>query len=168
MTAQNSRVLVSLVLGMAIGLLALIGAVLGGSADEDRASDQGTPRFADTADFVRAAALDRRGSDSVAIVVVIEPGFHINANPASMDNLIPTTLNMETPAPLHVTYPKAVRFKPKFSDDVLDVYEGTVTIIAQFAPGELARRERLVGTVTAQACTDEICLPPADLDLPER
>lgn len=34
-------------------------------------------------------------------------------------------------------------------------------------PGELVRRGRLFGTF-AQACTDQICLPPADLDLPER
>lgn len=85
-----------------------------------------------------------------------------------MDNLIPTKLNITNLTPLHVLYPAPVRFRPKFSNDVLDVYEGTIRIIAEFPPGDLAREAHLAGSLTAQACTEEICLPPADLELPDR
>src|SRR5206468_13045363 len=59
-------------------------------------------------------------------------GFHINANPASFDYLIPTTLNVTDQTPLRVIYPQPVSFRPKFDDQVLDVYEGTVRITAEF------------------------------------
>lgn len=125
--------------------------------------------FASSADHVRIADVDAvSGDDDEAIVtVVIDPGYHINANPASLDYLIPTTLSVTNRTPLRVVYPRPVRFKPKFTDQVLNVYEGTVRIIAEFSQGSLGDH-RLFGTVTAQACTEEICLPPADLPLPNR
>jgi uncharacterized protein len=127
-------------------------------------------RPGDTAAHVRVVSVqrDNREPDKVAVTVDIDRGFHINANPASYDYLIPTTLNATNHTPLRVIYPSPVRFKPKFADEALDVYEGTVRIIAEFPPGALTRKPYLFGTVTAQACTDEICLPPADLPLPHR
>lgn len=123
-----------------------------------------------TAHHVRIAAVERTGGDQDRIVVTVEidPGFHINANPASLDYLIPTTLNVTDQAPLRVIYPEPVRFKSKFADEALDVYEGTIRIIAEFPQGGLARTRYLFGAVTAQACTEVICLPPADLVLPQQ
>jgi hypothetical protein len=148
------------------------GAALGDAAAQPAASKPESPirRFEDTADHVRIVAVDREnGSDDRAVVVVmIDPGYHINANPASMPYLIPTTLNVTTPTALRVLYPEAVRFKPKFLDDMLDVYDGTIRVIAEFPSGLLAHEGRVLGTLTAQACTDVICLPPADLELPDR
>lgn len=137
----------------------------GGPAGSPTASSTGNARFADTADHVHIKAVDRvvGDTDRVVVAVEIDAGFHINANPASFDYLVPTTLNLTGQAPLRVIYPPAVRFKPKFADDVLEVYEGAVRIAAEFPRGSLARIPYLTGTVTAQACTDEICLPPADL-----
>jgi len=125
-------------------------------------------RFQDTADHVRIAAVDRvtGGDDRAIVVVVIERGYHINANPASMEYLIPTTLNVTSERPVRVIYPEPVRFKPKFTEDALDVYEGTIRIVAEFPAGSLSRERPLVGTLTAQACTEQYCLPPAEIALP--
>lgn len=130
----------------------------------------GNYRPGDTADHVRVKTVNRDSGDEDRIVVTVEidPGFHINANPASLNYLIPTTLNVTNQTPLRIVYPQVVRFKPKFADDVLDVYEGTVRITAEFPPGSFTDIPYLFGTVTAQACTDEICLPPADLSLPQK
>jgi hypothetical protein len=125
-------------------------------------------RFPDTADHVRIAAVDRvsGGEDEAIVVVVIERGYHINANPASMEYLVPTALNVTSEKPLRVIYPDPIRFKPKFTKDILDVYEGTIRIIAEFPKGSLSRERPLIGTLTAQACTEDYCLPPAEIALP--
>jgi hypothetical protein len=145
-------------------------------------ADNGTPastlgltgskdhHFANTADHVRIAAVDlvSRDEDRVIVVVVIDPGFHINSNPASFDYLIPTTLTMTNQTPVRVIYPEAVSFKPKFADQAINVYEGRIQIVAALRKGTFVREKYLFGTLIAQACTDEICLPPASLPLPRK
>jgi hypothetical protein len=42
----------------------------------------------------------------------------------------------------------------------------TATIVAAFARGSLDDAGPLVATVTAQACDEHICLPPADISAP--
>ena len=118
---------------------------------------------------MRIAGVDTVGGngDEVIVTVVIDPEFHINANPASLDYLIPTTLNVTSEAPLRVIYPRPLSFKLKFADRPIDVYQGRIQIIAVF-PASPGRGPHLFGTLTVQACTDIICLPPADLPLPAR
>ena len=102
-------------------------------------------------------------ASQIAITLRIDDGFHINANPASLAYLIPTTVTFVGVSPFRIAYPIPVRFKPKFSDEPLEVYEGTVVITASFMKGALDGTPAFRATVTAQACTDQICLPPADL-----
>jgi hypothetical protein len=125
--------------------------------------------FAGSADHVHvvAAARDSADTDELMVTLRIDPGFHVNANPASYENLIPTSLMFTGIKPLRVHYPQATRFKPKFLNEVLDVYQGTVAIAAYFPKGTFRGLAPLGATVTAQACTDVICLPPADLPVPE-
>jgi hypothetical protein len=142
---------------------AIILGVLGLSA----AHASGAPLGGGTADHVRIAAVDHANDqDKIIVTVIIDPGYHINANPASLDYLIPTTLNVTNQTPLRVIYPEPVRFKPKFADDMLDVYQGMIRITAEFPRRSFVRTPQVFGTITAQACTDVICLPPADLTLP--
>lgn len=124
-------------------------------------------RLEDTSDFVHIIKVERLSvANRVAITLRIDGGFHINANPASLPYLIPTSLSFAGVTPYRIDYPPSVRFKPKFSDEPLDVYEGTVTITASFAKGALdGGAPAFHATVTAQACTDQICLPPADLSV---
>ncbi len=119
----------------------------------------------ETADHVHAAAMLKADADGEEIVVTlrVDDGYHINANPASLDYLIPTSLAFDRLKPSKVEYPKAVRFKSAFAPDGLDVYEGKVALIAQFARGALSGQKNIQGTVTAQACDAQICLPPSNL-----
>jgi len=57
---------------------------------------QGCYHLGDTAHHLRITRVQRSSGDQDRIVVTVEidPGFHINANPASFDYLIPTTLNV--------------------------------------------------------------------------
>jgi hypothetical protein len=154
-------------------LMAIAGttALLGDAVPQPTSSTPQVPirHFDDTADHVRIIAVTgaNSGNDDRAVVVItIDPGYHINANPTSLGYLISTTLNVTRPTPLRVIYPDVVRFKPKFSEDVLDVYEGTIHIIAEFPKGTLLGEGPLFGTLTAQACTEKFCLPPAEIALP--
>ena len=124
-------------------------------------------RFADSSDFVRIVGVARL-ADSAVVTLRVDPGYHINANPASEPYLIPTTLTFNGIAPARVLYPSPVRFKPVFSDEPLDVYEGIVSIGASFPTGALEHGPALHGSVTVQACNDRICFPPADLAFAER
>ncbi|HVB16782.1 MAG TPA: protein-disulfide reductase DsbD domain-containing protein [Stellaceae bacterium] len=118
-----------------------------------------------TADHVHAAAQRMDHGDTILITLEIDPGYHVNANPASEEYLIPTNVVFAGPKPDRVGYPPAIRFKPEFSPKPINVYDGNVVITASFAPGILDRSAPLAIMITAQACTDNICLPPADIPL---
>lgn len=123
----------------------------------------------DTADHVHVIAsslLLAKDGYRLVVTLEIDRGFHINANPASDEDLIPTVLRLRGITPRRVIYPKPVPFKPGFSAEALAVYEGTVQIAAELSR-DAADHSPLSGTVTAQACTDQICLPPAEVPLPD-
>lgn len=123
------------------------------------------PELGSTADHVHVTGVrspdDRR--DTLLITLRIDPGFHVNANPATSDNLIPTSVAFVGMVPERIVYPPSIRFKTRFADDVLDVYEGSVVIAATFSSGALDQANGLDFTVTAQACTEEVCLPPDEI-----
>jgi hypothetical protein len=82
---------------------------------------------------------------------------------SSAEYLIPTNVAFAGIEPERISYPPPVAFKPQFTDDPINVYEGTVVIAASFAQVTLDREPAPKVTVTVQACTDQICLPPAEL-----
>ncbi len=127
--------------------------------------DRTGPALGGTADHLQVATVrgSGRGSNTLLTTLRIDPGYHVNANPASFDNLIPTSVAFMGLVPERIAYPPPIRFKPRFVEDVLDVYEGTVVITATFSAGALDRTHGLSLTVTAQACTAEICLPPDEI-----
>ena len=125
-------------------------------------------------------ALDRTayppGSTArLAAVLAIERGWHVNAHEPTFEWLIPTELELETPAGLPATevrYPEAEHKTFTFAEDQpLAVYEGTVTIVAALPvpAGTAAGSHPLSAAVRYQACDDRSCLPPvtatATLDL---
>ncbi|HUF21276.1 MAG TPA: protein-disulfide reductase DsbD domain-containing protein [Burkholderiales bacterium] len=118
-----------------------------------------------TADHVRVSAATQAATndDRVIVIVIVDKGYHINANPASFDYLIPTSVRFERPQPSKVRYPEPVRFNAEFAPDGLDVYEGTVQVVAAFPKGALPRSDAIRGVVKVQACDDRICLPLLEL-----
>ena len=120
-----------------------------------------------TADRVHASAVIRPRSDSDEIVVTlsIDSGYHINANPASLDYLIPTSLSFDHLSPNRIQYPKPHTYSPSFSDRVLNVYDGVVSISATFPKASFEKLLPVHGAVTAQACDSRVCLPPATISI---
>ena len=101
--------------------------------------------------------------DELRVTVVIDPGYHVNANPATFDYLIPTTLSVEGVPDLRIEYPAATFFKPQFAPDGLKVYEGRIALIGSAPKGTLVQRSSTTAALRVQACNDETCLPPATL-----
>jgi uncharacterized protein YyaL (SSP411 family) len=122
----------------------------------------------DSAAYVKATA---RGAshpdhDEIFVTLSIEPSYHVNANPASADYLIPTVLAVPSVPDAKITYPTGQVFKPKFSPEGISVYEGSVAIKAELPKGKLASAASEPLLIEVQACTEEICLPPATLTVP--
>jgi len=101
--------------------------------------------------------------DEIVTILKIDEGWHVNANPASFDYLIPTSVSFEGLSATRLVYPRAVRIKPKFAPDGLDVYEGTTKVVTVLPKGALAGIGSVRGTVMVQACSNEVCLPPATI-----
>jgi hypothetical protein len=130
---------------------------------------EATPETAlDSAAHVKAAAhgASQSDRDEIVVTLTIDPGYHVNANPASADYLIPTAVTIPSAPGAMVTYPPGQIFKPKFSPEGISVYEGTVTITAELPKGSLVAAASKPLQVEVQACTDRICLPPATLAVP--
>ncbi|HEY8241481.1 MAG TPA: protein-disulfide reductase DsbD domain-containing protein, partial [Kiritimatiellia bacterium] len=101
-------------------------------------------------------------TNEVEVRLVIEKGWHVNANKPSMDNLIATAVSADGVAKLK--YPKPV--KKKVGPDTLDVYEGDVVIRGEVASKGASAPLKI--SVTFQPCDDTRCLKPetVTLDVP--
>jgi uncharacterized protein YyaL (SSP411 family) len=120
-----------------------------------------------TADHVgaTASAISVPDEDEVLVTIKVDDKFHINANPASFDFLIPTTVEFKGIKPKRLDYPKPVRFTAEFVREGLDAYECSVAVVARFPKGSLSENRWIEGAVTVQACTNRICLPPSTLPI---
>jgi len=125
-------------------------------ADDARPADcAGLPQGACSADQVQTQ-LQRAGSDWV-LQLRIAPGFHINANPASMPHLIATTVLLDGRPLPGVRYPPHQTFRPAFAPQGIAVWEGQVRLalpaLTPAQQGTLALR--------LQACNATTCLAPS-------
>ena len=125
--------------------------------------------------IVSATAEVNRQETGIYAVVLranIAAGWHVNANPASQDNLIPTTLAVTDNAPVevvNVTYPKAKSVRLGFSDAAVNVYEGPFTIslrLRQKHDVVLEKGVPMTLRLTYQPCNDTECLLPETLEIP--
>jgi uncharacterized protein YyaL (SSP411 family) len=122
----------------------------------------------DSAAHVKATAhgASLADHDEVIVTLTIDPGYHINANPASADYLIPTAVTIADVSNDRIAYPPGQIFKPKFTPEGISVYERSVTISAELPKGGLASVANAPLRIEVQACTDQLCLPPATLSVP--
>ena len=168
---------------IAIAAFTLIGTNSGnapGSAQSERAnSDPQSPvartGLADSSDKVRLnlaeggkALIGETGE--IVLTLDIEPGWHVNANPASMEFLIPTVAKSSAGGQsldIPTEYPRGRVSDIVLGDTALEVYDDGASI--RLLPDEkqttaLKEAGRLDMTVRVQACSDEgVCLAPADL-----
>jgi hypothetical protein len=121
--------------------------------------------------YVSLEPVPRGRTFEIAVVAEIMQGFHINANKVLDDYLIPTTLTVEPPKGLRVaetSYPQGSLQKFEFSEKMLNVYDGTVTLrmkVVAAADAPLGAAS-LPLTLRYQACNDKACLPPVRLNVP--
>jgi hypothetical protein len=111
-------------------------------------------------DVVSARA--RRGGPAASgwipfeVMLTIREGWHVNANPASLEFLVPTRLEGEV---REVRYPKGSKLKLGFSPQALSVWSGSVRLTGETKEGAQSLR------LTYQACDDTRCLPPVTREL---
>lgn len=120
---------------------------------------------------VAPVRLARGGSTDGVVRVVVAPGFHVNANPATHSYLIPTALSVrsETEAGVSVrapVYPEGVTHKFAFDPTPLRVYEGATDIkLPLKASQDAAAGERAIPLrLRVQPCDDAVCHPPRTLE----
>jgi uncharacterized protein len=119
----------------------------------------------DSAAHIKAVAHHKsaNGGDIIVVTLTIDPGYHVNANPASTDYLIPTKVTVAGLENAKTTYPPAQSFKPKFSSEAISVYEGLVPIEIEVPAGSLATVRQSPVNIEVQACNLEVCLAPATI-----
>ncbi len=114
-----------------------------------------------------AVEVPRGGEVALEITVYIEPGWHINAAGVDQEPLIPTTLAFEAPAHIAVGEPRfpepdyeelpwAGRTLALYTDRVV------VTVPVRASPDATPGEAALRGVLRYQACSGDVCLPPAE------
>jgi DsbC/DsbD-like thiol-disulfide interchange protein len=111
-------------------------------------------------DGTAARGASTRGS----IVLSLPAGVHVNSIRPNSEYAIPTTITLSAPGAKtsRVMYPRGKNKKFSFSNDSINVYDGTVrfnfilTVPANFSGNTV----RVNATVRYQACTDEVCYAP--------
>ncbi len=140
----------------------------------DSPSGPVTERGPDSSDYVTWSIEDQPETFSpgetraLRLRLQLEPGWHVMANPASMEFLIPTELNFPDSRAATVTdteYPEGESLEVAALDTSVRVYKDTVDIPFTLAIDEEAEsgRHRITGTLRIQACDDSVCLAPATL-----
>src|SRR5712691_5698502 len=125
-------------------------------------------------DVVRAAAsptdITAGGLGKVDVHLLVQPGYHINANPPTYSYLKATELEIAPSEGISVgpiSYPKPLDKKFPFAEKPLAIYEGETELKAILkADGSAAKGERSASaTLRVQACDDQVCYPPGTLNL---
>lgn len=111
-----------------------------------------------------------RGGRARATVVLSMPGgVHVNSNRPDSEYAIATTVKASGRGVRvgPVSYPRGRNRKFQFSENSINVYDGTVrfgfdvTVPAGYTGKSIAVKV----TVRYQACTDEVCYPPKNKTL---
>jgi thioredoxin:protein disulfide reductase len=106
----------------------------------------------------------------LAVVIDVGEHWHINANPANVEGLIPTTLTLPSPPAIvidRIVYPKGASTKVTWADEAVALYTGHAIIFAEghvnadATPGPL----KIEGSLRYQACNDSICLAPKNVPI---
>src|SRR5690349_6523892 len=135
----------------------------------ETSSSGGPPQVSSSADVVRlggfGGGVSRPGTGSIDIPIRVDPGYHINANPATFPYLIATEVTSEKVEGIDVgkpIYPPAVKKKFQFAEEPLAVYEGNLNVSLPYV-ARTGGAKTLPISVRVQACDQEKCFPPATL-----
>jgi uncharacterized protein YyaL (SSP411 family) len=110
-------------------------------------------------DHVRIGARRVADDGSWVVRVTIDPGWHINANPASMPFLVATAVEIEgSDQALAIRYPEGTPFAPSFSPEAISTYQGAIEIPLRLPSNGSGAATEIA--VRYQACDETRCLPP--------
>jgi len=104
------------------------------------------------------------------VLLRVADGWHLNANPASLENLVPTKVSasgigFEAEA-AEIAYPAGTKRSLAFAGTTLDLYEGEVRIPLRLrSSGSGAENGVVRLALRYQACNDRRCLAPETLGL---
>jgi DsbC/DsbD-like thiol-disulfide interchange protein len=107
----------------------------------------------------------RRGVKTRGTVVLTIPAeLHVNSNKPVSEYAIPTTVRISGTGVTvgAITFPRGTNRKFQFSENLINVYEGTVffpftvTVPRSYKGSSITVK----AVVRYQACTDEVCYPP--------
>jgi len=103
-----------------------------------------------------------------AIILTVQPGYHINNNAPNDEFLFATTLTFDDNPNVEVVetyYPAGHRGRFAYSQTELIVYEGEAVLgaVIRAKAGLPAGPLKLKATLSYQACDNTSCMPPKDL-----
>ena len=118
---------------------------------------------------ITGGSVTRGGSAKGSIVLTIPGGLHVNSSRPASEYAIPTTVRLSG-AGVRIsgpTFPRGVNRKFQFSENTINVYEGTVRFpfTVTVPTGFKGDTVRLRAVVRYQACTDEVCYPPRNKEI---
>lgn len=158
-------------LGLWLSLLALAAGVGLAQADKPSLVPEESPAPPSPDELVTLEVdpphdLDPGERGKLHVKLKLRSGWHVNANPPTLDYLVPTSVEVELANGLQSLpprYPPGKRHRFAFADEPLSVYEEKAEIeIPIQATLDAVPGSRVVrGTVRFQACNDQLCLPPA-------
>ncbi len=107
----------------------------------------------------------RRGVQTRGTVVLTIPKeLHVNSNKPNSEYAIPTTVRISGNGIKlsTVRFPRGTNRKFQFSENLINVYEGTVFFPFTVTVPKNQRGNTITvkATVRYQACTEEVCYPP--------
>ncbi|MEP6919883.1 MAG: protein-disulfide reductase DsbD domain-containing protein [bacterium] len=119
---------------------------------------------------VQPVEIPAGGSNEATVRLTIQPGYHINANPATYPYLKATELDVTDTDEIsmdYTYYPNPQVKKFAFADQPLRVYEGEIQLkVLLNADKKAAKGNRPVNCkLSVQACDDKLCYPPATIDV---
>jgi uncharacterized protein len=120
--------------------------------------------------YLSADKLTPGSTVKVACVLDIAEGWHVNANPAKPDFVLPAELELTSAARVELTsiaYPQGKDLKMEDQTDPVSVYEGQVVILGTLkVPQDVkATSDDLKFVLRYQACNHKECLTPKRIKL---
>ncbi len=117
--------------------------------------------------YASLSSLPQGGSMELAVELVIDSGWHINANKVNDPYMIPTSIIIESVPGLtveKVVYPRGIEKTLSFSESPLPLYSrrALIGILIKAAPSVSIGEAVFNAAVTYQACDDKRCLAPIE------
>ncbi|MDA0810123.1 MAG: DUF255 domain-containing protein [Planctomycetota bacterium] len=136
--------------------------------DPKAADPKKTPDRVTATAFLSTSRLPAGDRCRIAVILEVEPGWHINTNPAYPDFLIPTTVSIRSDQGTtleSLKFPQGKDLKIEGLPEAYKVYDGKVTIFGELVVPKSAagKQEAFELHIRYQSCDDEHCERPRTL-----